>query len=1752
MRFAYLSEKVVLSHISKPLLLSDIHLRTGVRKFGSFYCTLEKFGELCRPVATKTSTSFAIDPENHHDNLQPLSEFIQRNADAIWDGDWRLVDFIRHTPAKIWRFYATAIRCPSLFKRGRANARLNQTLPTQEWPLNPSECPEDILSVTPSEFKFALRVYCTIERLLYCSSNARTLGPVTITTSIAALPNTTFSFHTLLNRMAFASSHAAMIKWRKETVAERREKGPFQSLREDALVSIQVDNINLRAGHSLSVHGQSYFGFDGLATQALNSNIHFDVRAYIQNVAPEDRLPMYPEFSSRKQYIETNFPKASDDPDIIGFGYLALGVAISMKGLIATRDSHNQMSYRRAMLQSLKGRTGGRARIEYIDIKRCNANDIFEVEKIVEMVERKFNPPEAKEHVMVAMVGDQPVFRMLFNIWLSSYVKKTRRCHWMVPLPGQFHVDKQGLIPTVKKYLSGSGLEELLQFTGLSDKHQINFMSLSHYRKNRRVLSQITAALIIRMNKALAEYKPDLGIEICELLENIEAFSHLNMSEQVRVSMKEDFTTKFKDILPNGCRLEVSETVHPSVLLIGKKISDAILEISQHSTNMLFFGKIQLLSVLIPWSAYNLLIRRGQTHIVEKFYDAFLGLLHGTMKLNYQENVVFYNFMRRVMALAAKHVLFEAGHLVANLHDSATHTNLALDETMESCMIRDSKIWCTNNPKLLEESPAFSTIVTKIIQTSQEQLRTSFTKKGLNCDVGECEHELDLMKRGESSSAPSGGTVYKRSNYFDRERKTSVNVAEMVDYLEKRAYYGESHISCAYILNPLPEPRRIIKTAGFAEQLVGAESQGRFAACLHMGTKLHEVFVQDPLTDEDRVKYFDSKPFHSILNHWNKKWLFKSMSQADPSIRIEKLVERKDKEATARLIRSMNRRRERVTSVKSRLLDLYRECTYAGESHGTRMQDLHRLHEEVIRNGHILSPKAFAFRRNVIANEPYYRPSLTFYQELQDLKVMSEAKVCFLNTSSVIPEEMSSSLSVLHLDVTSSVPHNPSTSVINLSIRDAVREKALSFVTPFVSSLQYSGVTDIHFHVDVPGEAPVGYNIVRYPRNKTVMESGAEEDANEASESQDFICLSSAYDRPWPVILEREQNRHFLYSMYTLECARVSIMIKSERGDDSENNVDNNGDYNAFVHGVPVVMSGSARCAKLSSLRFERYSRGPHIFVSGFQHDSLSPQTEAASAMSARQDEAVRHLMMEMSASVPDSNELRNLVVYDSTCCWELTTSGMRRYPAGDSNHALSVTRIPFIIQHVSVDRCIYRRRNEQSSGSTGNNTEECHAGSRYVCSSVDTRKNVNVLNLPQEQDNSRITIAVRNAQTELPLLLLFSGLTVNFNIICTSEESYIDVAMLGDALRMAKFDVNDLAMLYCLSGSDHTPHTRGVTNAMFFESYRELKECNAINTGHLYSPEVIGDIIESSLQPSKWVDSEKVYAGAFLKAMIHKKGSISNSSFNLTTGIFTSGSFPHECVRENNNAWAHAIRNLISRQELDNPAMYLPEKMDIELQFRRSVYWNHIWHQCSQEEVVGIREAGHSFQFGYDNKGLVIFEDAEDARRRERVLRQPVVRLCNCKSSKNTCGTRQCGCLSRGLSCIFCQCPSTCVNKGINVLHTINSNNGSDAKPDHPVSVNRAVNMDVGVSAMEVGDQTEREHGHSEIHEAEDMSTLIETDQGARVGNSAMSPISNSFFNEAALGPTECELISLEQIQHSLRNDSSDDESDGYLSDEE
>ena len=286
-------------------------------------------------------------------------------------------------------------------------------------------------------------------------------------------------------------------------------------------------------------------------------------------------------------------------------------------------------------MDAFKGYSGEKIKVTYVDVNRSNAQDPLSIVRQLGLIEEALESKEL-EPTFVGVVGDQPVFKILFKLWYDSHLKKSKLHKWMIPIPRGFYIDKQGLVPLNKTFLAGVGQEEMVSFCGLSQEHQDGSFSLPHYRKSRRVLHQICAAKILRVADVIAE-NPSVETQLQSLMcrtdypsegETRDDKTCLNFARGASKSSLQLLTQaleranavhKVKSVLPDGCSLEVTDLVSKKTVMIGKLVCDEIEKLSQHSKNFRYLGKRLLLELLIPSTGYHVMCRRGQTETMGKF-----------------------------------------------------------------------------------------------------------------------------------------------------------------------------------------------------------------------------------------------------------------------------------------------------------------------------------------------------------------------------------------------------------------------------------------------------------------------------------------------------------------------------------------------------------------------------------------------------------------------------------------------------------------------------------------------------------------------------------------------------------------------------------------------------------------------------------------------------------------------------------------------------------------------------------------------------------------------------------------------------------------------------------------------------------------------------------------------------------------------------------------------------------------------------
>lgn len=87
----------------------------------------------------------------------------------------------------------------------------------------------------------------------------------------------------------------------------------------------------------MDVHGRSYHGFDGFASQLVDANPGFDFARFCANWNLRDCLPRKMEGVKREEFIKEMFPDAKDqDPDLEAYRWLSVGLACTKRDTVST------------------------------------------------------------------------------------------------------------------------------------------------------------------------------------------------------------------------------------------------------------------------------------------------------------------------------------------------------------------------------------------------------------------------------------------------------------------------------------------------------------------------------------------------------------------------------------------------------------------------------------------------------------------------------------------------------------------------------------------------------------------------------------------------------------------------------------------------------------------------------------------------------------------------------------------------------------------------------------------------------------------------------------------------------------------------------------------------------------------------------------------------------------------------------------------------------------------------------------------------------------------------------------------------------------------------------------------------------------------------------------------------------------------------------------------------------------------------
>ena len=297
--------------------------RTDAYKIGYYFCTLNTFKQLAKEAAGKKKEQFSVSILEEERELDNFGAYLQSRESDIERFTWALEDFISAIGYKIWLREMLLKASDRMIRRCRSSARLQGKVYSDIWPCNPSECPT-LSQLTQNDLSFIISTYFTFERKVFIRSEHTIRSPMVTAMSFVGMNAASVSFISLFSRVGCTVSYPILESMRKVAILRRKEKGDFAGIDRSSFLSCAIDNVNIRTGHSISVHGSTNMGFDSLAMQVVNSDRETNYEAFCVSQPLENSLLSKSLVGGREDFINRVVSDPNSHPNIVGFVILQL------------------------------------------------------------------------------------------------------------------------------------------------------------------------------------------------------------------------------------------------------------------------------------------------------------------------------------------------------------------------------------------------------------------------------------------------------------------------------------------------------------------------------------------------------------------------------------------------------------------------------------------------------------------------------------------------------------------------------------------------------------------------------------------------------------------------------------------------------------------------------------------------------------------------------------------------------------------------------------------------------------------------------------------------------------------------------------------------------------------------------------------------------------------------------------------------------------------------------------------------------------------------------------------------------------------------------------------------------------------------------------------------------------------------------------------------------------------------------------
>lgn len=790
-----------------------------------------------RDTATRPwlTAAIGLSPDDSATALAAINKRLGGQKERRQAPTWGLEEEIHMVPAALWARAALEMASPwrkqALMPQSRLDEKRGGASQGKTWPL----CSQGALRLQamPSQrLALALSAWISIEHRASARSPKRP-GPLTTTFGASALLQMSATMQPCLSRVGVCLSYEAAGQIRGAAAAASKRQGILSSIAPHGAAMLATDNFNLSFGHKLALEGSDASVFKGATTQLPIGRDGLPSLKPPGMTEEEWRSPraLLSSHPTAAQFVANVVP-TSDSPSIKSFSRVLLGLCRRHKGQLISEDSATQLSMSRLLPSALQGFAGDGSEIVCVDLTRrpCEKTTLIDLLRTIKL---QYRPGEPGRCTHVAVIGDQPVFKILLELWHEDLRAGGGLSTWMAPMPGGFHIDKQGIVSCVKYALAGAGLEELLAASGLSRCHQANFHQLTHYRKNSRTMRAVATATAIRLGDVVLQELPDA-------LDSLDALS----DSEIRASPESEAQ---KDLRESG--LLLTDLVTPSILETGEVLRKGALELAEMSSSAAFHVRTCALECLIPFCGFYFTHRCGQTQITSDYWFYILNVLHATSKFHYQELALCHAAVLAMMPLKMKSELLQlregsdgitkpGAWAVAMGRKDSKHGSLQIDEALEAGINAKMKM-----VPLRQEASALEDAIhwIQFVGAAADKLKveTRASRSGIGGRYMETTDE-DLLRLS-----------------YDREAKTARTVAKMLEMMEGAGHLSAKHLAMPGLVSVLASPPTHITDPEEAHRLVSISSVARASMRLHAHTRLPTCF--GPLPDSDVQRFYAGK-----------------------------------------------------------------------------------------------------------------------------------------------------------------------------------------------------------------------------------------------------------------------------------------------------------------------------------------------------------------------------------------------------------------------------------------------------------------------------------------------------------------------------------------------------------------------------------------------------------------------------------------------------------------------------------------------------------------------------------------------------------------------------------------------------------------------------------------------------------------------------------------------------------------------------